>query len=421
MFDFMDFEGAAENYDSGSGPYIPEAADCMRCGMCLSRCPTYQLARDEQEGPRQRVRSLSRLLVEHQQIDAEAIRHLQNCMQCRACEAVCPSRMSYAELYDQAQQNLAAGRKKNLYTRIALKLIANKRLINALIPLIWFYQRCGMRTLFDKLGILEFVGLNRADKIAPQAVLTPLNQRYSVAAPLGKVALFSGCISDRFDQTTLLAAIKVLNRIGYEVLVPEQQGCCGAIHYHNGEQDTAKQLMQHNLALFSELSVDAVLYCATGCGSQLQDYPRILEQQADKGQVWQDKLQEVTEFVDRHWPDSLSLQCYEKKVAVHEPCSQRNVLHNQRAVYRLLGRIPGCEVAELEDNQLCCGAGGSYMLTHPEQADALRDLKWRHVQASSPDYLVTANIGCALHLATADQSKTPARIVHPLQLIADLL
>lgn len=421
MFDFMDFDASAESYERASGPIVPEPIDCMRCGACLSRCPTYQLTDDEREGPRQRIRTLSRLLVEQQPVDDEAIRHLQNCLECRACEAICPGQMDYAELYDQAQQRLSAGHEKSGYARIALKLIANKPLFNAMVPFIWLYRRSGVRTLFGKLGVLNAIGLSRADKIAPQPVLSSLKTSYSVASARGKVALFTGCISDRFDRATLSSAIRVLNYIGYEVLVPKRQGCCGAIHYHNGEQDAAKQLMRHNLAAFAELSVDAVIYCATGCGSQLQDYPRILEQPADKAQAWQDKLQEVTEFVDRHWPDALTLRSCDKKIVVHEPCSQRNVLNNQQAVYRLLSRIPGCEVAGLEDNQLCCGAGGSYMLTHPEQADALRDLKWRQVQASAADYLVTTNIGCALHLAAADLSKTPVPIVHPVQRIADLL
>lgn len=420
MFDFMDFDESGAGSAYGAGPYIPEPADCMRCGQCLSQCPTYQLSHDEQEGPRQRIRTLSRLLVEQQAVGTEAVEHLQSCLQCRACEAVCPSKMDYAELFDQAQAQLSAGKPYSFYARAALALIADKARLNALLPWLRFYQLGGLRSVLRKWRVLEAIGLSRPDRLAPVPALTRLEPRYPAAVPArGSVALFTGCIGDRFDRATLEAAIKVLNSIGYDVLVPEQQACCGAIHYHSGQQETAKQLMRQNLDIFSGLAVDAIIYCATGCGSQLQDYPRLVENEEQKAAVFQGKLFEITDFTDQHWPDSLALARFEKKASVQEPCSQRNVLKNQEAVYRLLKRIPGLEPEALAENHLCCGAGGSYMLSHPENAEALRDRKWRQVQESNAEYLVTANIGCALHLATAEDKS--ASIVHPIKLVADQL
>jgi len=421
VFDFMDFDVP----DGGvytPGPSIPEPADCMRCGLCLSECPTYRLTHDEQEGPRQRIRTLSRLVIEQQAVGVEAVEHLQNCLQCRACETVCPSKMDYAELFDQAQAQLAAGKRDSLYARIALSLIAHKKRFNALLPWLRFYQLSGLRALSRKSGLLKAIGLSRPDRLAPAPALTALKSRYPAPAPgQGTVALFTGCVGDRFDRATLKAAIEVLNRIGFDVLVPEQQACCGAIHYHHGAQETAKQLMRKNVDVFNALPVDAIVYCATGCGSQLQDYSRILELDEAAALSFHGKLYEITDFVDRHWPASLALKSVAKKASVHEPCSQRNVLKNQQAVYRLLGRIPGLELEALAENHLCCGAGGSYMLTHPDNADALRDLKWRHLQESDADYLVTSNIGCALHLASAEPSGRQIQVLHPIELIAHQL
>jgi len=419
MFDFLDFENSTETAVMPTGPSIPEPVDCMRCGLCLSTCPTYQLSQDEQEGPRQRIRTLSRLLIEQQEVDSKAIEHLQNCLQCRACEAVCPSKMDYAELFDRAQAQLAIGKKCGTLARASLSLIADKKLFNALLPFLKFYQLSGLRFLFRKLRVLTAIGLSRADNIAPIPVLTPLKLFYPVVSSRGTVALFTGCLGDRFDRATLMAAIKVLNHLGYDVLVPEQQACCGAIHYHNGEQETATQLMRKNIEVFGELAADAIIYCATGCGSQLLEYPRILELDEEKALFIRDKLYEISDFVEQNWPESLALKRCDKKVRVHEPCSQRNVLKNQQSIYRLLSRIPGLEASELKDNQLCCGAGGSYMLTHPANADALRDLKWKQLQESKTDCLATSNIGCALHLATTEDKSVD--IVHPIQLIADQL
>ncbi len=418
MYELMDFDQSADTYIPPSGPIIPDAMDCMRCGMCLNSCPTYQLTQDEQEGPRQRVRTLSRLLVEQADVSNIDVLHLQNCLQCRACEAVCPSKMDYGELFDQAQLQLASPETVHFYARIALNLVAKKQWFNNLLPLVKFFQLSGLQTLSRKLGILELIGLSRADNIAPLPTLKCLKAHYPVAEKRGVVALFTGCLADHFDRQTLDDAIQVLNALGYEVLVPEQQRCCGAIHLHNGEAENAKQLMRHNLEVFNALSVQAVIYCATGCGSQFQEYQRILENDEQEILAFQSKLHEVSEFINHNWSSNLALEPCAKEVLVHEPCSQRNVLKNQHAVYAMLGRIPELKVSELAENNLCCGAGGSYMLSHPENADALVDLKWRQIDESSAGYVVTSNIGCALHLKTFTHSKTCLEILHPISLLA---
>ncbi len=421
MFEIMDFDNNAETYQQPTGPIVPETIDCMRCGMCLSSCPTYQLTKDEQEGPRQRIRSLSQLVLEQQSVSDDAMTHLNSCVQCKACEAVCPSQMDFSLLYDQAQMQLSEDKQLGLYARIALKLIEHKQGFNALLPWLKLYQLSGLSTLLTKTGILNLLRLKRVDTIAPVPTLSALKSHYPVSHARGTVALFTGCVADRFDRDTLQAAIKVLNAIGYQVLVPEQQGCCGAIHYHNAQQETAKQLMQHNLTVFQALDIDAIVYCATGCGSQLQDYQRILEAEDQSQVLFQDKLFEVTEFVEQNWLQSIKLKPCAEKAVVHEPCSQRNGLKNQQAIYRLLNRIPQLQLSELPDNHLCCGAGGSYMLTHPENAEALAALKWQHIEAMTPDYLVSSNIGCALHLAANTPQNTSLEIIHPIKLLASQL
>ena len=184
MFDVMDFDGPGTGSDYElSGPYLPESMDCMRCGQCISRCPTYQLTHDEQEGPRQRVRTLSRLLVECQPVTDEAVAHLQNCLQCRACEAVCPSKMDYAECFDQARAQLAADRQISPLARLGLSLIANKRLFNALLPLIKIYRSLGLRKLLRAFRVFPG-GLKRVDDMAPAPVLSALKSSTNEAGRL---------------------------------------------------------------------------------------------------------------------------------------------------------------------------------------------------------------------------------------------
>lgn len=420
MFDLFEDFATERRPATGqaTGPNIPEPMDCMRCGVCLNQCPTYVLTRDDQQSPRQRIRSLSRLLLEQQPLAPEAIGHLQSCVQCRACETVCPSRMDWSALYDQAHPRLAK-REQGLYARLGLALIANKSRLNALLPLLKLYQVSGLRRLARMSGLLGRLRLQTADDLARAPTLTALAPSYpAVGKRLGSVALFTGCITDRFDRQTLDAAIKVLTRLGYQVVIPHQQVCCGALHYHNGERQTAATLMRRNLDCFNRLEVQAVVYCATGCGAQLQDYARMLELE---GTAFKPALYEICAFIDDHWNDDLNPRPLEKNVAVHEACSQRNALKNTRSMHQILARIPGLTTHSPPDNHVCCGAGGSYLLTHPNNANALREMKWRQVDHRRTDYLVTANIGCALHLQAGRPESSSIEIRHPVCLIAEVI
>jgi len=400
----MDF-GQSPALPTSDGPYIPDPAECMRCGMCVSGCPTFRLFQIDEETPRRRIRTISKILVEQLEVTAEELMHLNNCVQCRACEAICPSRMAYGQLFDQAQAALRKPPKG--WGRLALRLIENKMARSRLQPLIALYLKSGLRRPLQKTGLLGAIGLADAEAIAARPALSALKAVYPVAEPRGKVALFTGCVAEHYDRETLNAAIRILNTIGFEVLVPKEQGCCGAIHQHYGQ--AADALIANNLATFAIPEIEAVLYCASGCGAMLAQYPG--EDTADNG--FTQRLTDVSEFVLRHWPEHLQLAPLNGKAAVHEPCSQRNVLKNQQSVYALLGKIPELEVLPLPVNHLCCGAGGSYMLSHPENAKRIRHMKNQAIAQTPADWLLSSNYACAAFLTTGTGSFS-----HPLSLIA---
>ncbi|MGZ5010895.1 MAG: (Fe-S)-binding protein [Methylobacter sp.] len=406
MFDFMDMGFDDPFEPTGSGQYIPDAGDCMRCGICVSSCPTFRLFQVDEETPRRRIRTISKILVENQPISSDERLHLDNCVQCRACEAVCPSRMAYGQLFDQAQSELKIN--QSWLAKLAFKLIANKDWVRRLMPLLAVYLKSGLQKPLQRSGLLKKLHLADAEALLRKPALQALATCYPAnATKRGRVALFTGCITEHFDRETSLAAIKLLNAIGYEVLVPPQQGCCGAIHQHNGQ--SAACLVDNNIAVFNALEVDAVLHTATGCGAMLSEY------QADDeaGQLFRQRLCDINDFLLKHWPEDLQLTSSMLKIAVHEPCSQRNVLKDQQAVYALLQKIPGLSIAALADNHICCGAGGSYMLTHPDNAGQLRALKQQIISGSSADLVVSGNFGCAVYL-NADGG----RVEHPLLLLA---
>lgn len=388
-------------------PYIPEASECLRCGLCVSSCPTFRLFRIDEETPRRRLRSISKILLEKLPISAAERRHLDNCLQCRACETVCPGRMAYGQLFDQAQAQLKAA--PDWLAKLAFRLVENRRWRVRLMPWLAVYLKSGLQKPLRRSGLLKKLRLADAEALLAKPALQALASRYPArAATRGRVALFTGCIAEHFDRDTLLAAIKLLNATGYEVLIPRQQSCCGAIHQHNGQ--SAASFIDTNIRVFNSLDVEAVLHTATACGAMLSAY------QSGDGEAterFRQRLVDINDFLLKRWPDDLQLLPCSLKVAVHEPCSQRNVLKNQQAVYALLQKIPDLSIAELADNQTCCGAGGSYMLTHPDIAGQLLALKQQTISASSADLVVSSNFACAVYL-NAHGSK----LEHPLRLLA---
>lgn len=414
MFEFMDFEPAEAS--NSSGPYIPDADECLRCGLCVSACPTFRLFEIDEETPRRRIRTLSKLLVEQLAVSDDELRHLDNCLQCRACETLCPSRMAYGDLFDQAQAQLSSRRATSWKTELAFYWVAHKRVRNLLLPLLAVYLRSNLQGLVRHSGILTKLKLATAENllIDPPA-LSNLSGIYPVKArkPRGRVGLFTGCLADHFDRTTQLAAIKLLNALGYEVVVPERQSCCGAIHRHHGRP--AQALIDNNIATFYALEVNAVLYTASGCGAMLAHYQSDDE---EKSGWFRRYVRDINDFLLSNWPEGLQLAASNLNVAVHEPCSQRNVLKNSQAVYALLQKIPGLNLVPLAENNLCCGAGGSYLLTHPEIAEPLKRRKQQAMAASGADLVVSANFACALYL-NAQRTGNDIAVVHPLHLLAD--
>jgi glycolate oxidase iron-sulfur subunit len=248
-------------------------------------------------------------------------------------------------------------------------------------------------------GLLETFNLANTENLLSKPALKPLFDNYpATGITRGNVALFTGCLAEHFDRETLNAAIKLLNENGYAVQIPSQQSCCGAIHQHNGQ--SATNLIENNLAVFNALDVDAVIYVATGCGTMLSEY---------ENENFKQRLFDINEFLLANWSDDLQLLPSNLKIAVHEPCSQRNVLKNQKSVYALLQKIPNLTIETLADNPICCGAGGSYMLTHSENATQLRDLKRQIITNTHVDLVVSSNFGCIIFL-NSDKTK----VVHPL-------
>ena len=392
---------------------------CVKCGMCLPHCPTYHLTRDESESPRGRIALIQGLTGGQLAYSDKLSTHLENCLKCRACERVCPSLVPYGELIDGAlthierQINAPRAQPPRL-----LKLATQRAPLRAFAKLLRLYQRSGLRTLVRGSGALKILGFERHDRLLPSLPPVHTWQAYYPAenSARGDVALFTGCIADAFDQTTSQAAIHVLTKLGYGVHVPPAQACCGALHLHNQQPEQAKALAQENLAAFGELEVQAIINTASGCGATLKEYVALEPDATDFTRA----VVDISTFIASiPWPENVTLRPLKARVAVHDPCSLTHVLRQHEQPYAMLRKIPDIELLSLPDRARCCGAAGSYMLTHATNADTLRDEKLATIQQLDVQILATSNIGCALHLAAGLCAKNVSiEVMHPITLLA---
>jgi hypothetical protein len=223
---------------------------------------------------------------------------------------------------------------------------------------------------------------------------------------VAKASINVGWVEER-NPTSTIPNDSLTDNDFSPVIVPSGQSCCGAIHQHNGQP--AEQLITNNIKVFNSLKLGAVIYTATGCGVMLIEYQKIDNPGA---KIFCDKLTDINDFLLKNWPEDIKLKQANLTVAVHEPCSQRNVLKNQQAVYALLEKVPGLTIATLPDNHLCCGAGGTYKLTHADNAPALRNKRLRVIEGFKADVLISSNYGCATFLNESD-----ANVIHPVVLL----
>jgi glycolate oxidase iron-sulfur subunit len=351
---------------------------------------------------------------------------LTACTLCRACETVCPSKMDYGGLYRQAMEADGTGPRKGPAIALLLSIIAERRSaqrsLNALLHL---YRRSGMQRLLRRLPVSPLAGgFKQLEALLPapyDSETVPTRSRAATAARQGEVALFTGCVANVLDTKTHNATIKLLTRLGYDVRVPEKQTCCGAIHAHNGDIARAKALARKNIDAFSGNGPGSVIYNSSGCGAFLSEYDALLNDGSSDGEPAQrPPIVDIMDFLaanDRI--GDLSFRGLRKRVAVHEPCSQRNVLKTHDVIYRVLQRIPDLDVVSLPDNAMCCGAGGTKMVTQPELASPPRDEKVRALLDSEADILLSTNFTCALHLARGiREAGRQIAVLHPVSLLA---
>ena len=399
-----------------------KADQCVKCGLCLPHCPTYRLFEDENESPRGRIALIQALANRQIRADQKLRLHLAHCLGCKTCEQVCPSGVDYGYLLDHSRQLLnqqsPTGRLQRWLIQLGLLLVTNKNWQSRLHKTLYYYQKSGMQNLLRWSGILKLLRLSRYEGLLPEISYPDFKPGQVNQAPSkGRLGLFIGCTGELFDQQTLKDTIWLLQRLGYEVHIPVQQTCCGALHRHQGRIDSADSLARQNIQAFA--GVDTIIYIASGCGAQLREYAALAwpdKEQAGQAESFARGVKEITAFLSADDLTPFHYQPLYKRVAIHTPCSMRNGLRQADASMKLLGHIPGLELASIPAETGCCGAAGSYMLSQPALASTFRERTLAAIAGLDVEIISTSNIGCGLHLAAG--LPNTQRLMHPVSLLA---
>ncbi|GGE49574.1 glycolate oxidase iron-sulfur subunit [Pullulanibacillus camelliae] len=423
-----------------------ELMNCMRCGFCLPACPTYLETKSEAASPRGRIALMKAVYDGKMLPDDDVQAQLDLCLGCRACEPVCPSGVKYGHLLEQARGAVTRNKKQSLkekaVRRLAFKdLFPNKKRMRQVSGLIRLYQKSGLQKLAEGTGAIKLLpeGMRNMQHILPPVVSARLmkhrpeqlkhvvphyqvsvskgQRQYDLQAatveqehmastqassPVKRVAFFAGCLMDTMFLTTNDATMKLLQMAGCDVVNPQTQACCGALHGHSGELAGARDLAKRNIQAFEDLQVDAIVTNAGGCGAFLVDYDHLLKDEpewAERAKAFVEKIKDISVvLLESGFLDKVQLSLPSQKVTFQDSCHLRNVMKTSEAPRTLLKAIEGVEYHELKEAGVCCGSAGIYNLLQEEMANQLIDRKMRHVQAIQPQTIVTANPGCLLQM-----------------------
>lgn len=409
--------------------------NCMRCGFCLPHCPTYIETQDEAASPRGRIALMKAVTDGIIEPDEDVEHHLNLCLGCRACEPVCPSNVKYGHLLEEARDILNKHKKHSLPTKVVRKvtfeqLFPQQKRMKKVTGLLSFYQRSGLQKAVRKTGMLKLLPtqLQSMEKILPEVpAYKNMKARPTHVAAIGEtkktVAFFAGCLMDTMFLETNNATMKLLQLAGCEIIIPETQACCGALHGHSGEKAKAKELAKRNIEAFEQLDVDAVITNAGGCGAFLHDYAYLFKDDAEwaeRAQRFAHKLQDFSSLLVELDFLTKPLALSEQVVTYQDSCHLRNVMHVSTEPRKLLQAIDGITYQEMKNADHCCGSAGIYNILEPEMSTKILEHKMEDVKHSKATTIVTSNPGCLLQMKLGVEKEgltESVRVVH----IADLL
>ena len=385
---------------------------CVHCGLCLAYCPTFSELGTEMDSPRGRIVLIKALAEGRIGLTDSTVDHLALCLDCRACETVCPSGVPYGRLIETAKAEIerrrpgSLGRRAFRWLNFGL-LLGSPQLLALAAAALRFYQASGLQWLARRSGLVRLLPgtlpaweallprMPAAGARAPLSALTP-----AAGERRGRVAMLTGCVQAVVFGAHNRATARVLARNGWDVVAPPDQGCCGALNAHGGDHARALDMARRTIDVFERAAVDAVVVNTSGCGAHMKAYGTLLADDpayAERARRFAASVRDLAEFL-APTPLRGPLSAVAMTITYHDPC---HVVHGQKirtAPRALLAQIPGLRVVELPESDWCCGSAGIYNLTQPEMATRLLQRKVRHATSTRADAVVTANPGCILQI-----------------------
>ncbi|HEV2527715.1 MAG TPA: heterodisulfide reductase-related iron-sulfur binding cluster [Thermomicrobiales bacterium] len=398
-----------------SGPDQPDdelLKQCVHCGMCLSSCPTYRITGQEMSSPRGRL-WMMRAVGEGRLdlLDPAFDEQMYQCLNCRACEAVCPSGVQYGPLVESARSQLEQHRPRPVWQRVTRKvgvgwLFNEASRMRALVGTVALYQKTGMQAVVRRTGVLKLLRMQELEAMLPKVSrrpLRPATESWSPAQPKQDVALFNTCMMGTVFADTNRAAGRVLAHNGCSCFLPAGQQCCGALAVHAGMMDEARDLARRNIDAFGEGDTP-IAVTAAGCGAALKEYGHLLHDDpdyADRATAFSARVRDITELLAGLPEVVPPTHRVEATVTYQEPCHLVHAQRISRQPRELLAAVPGLQLREMRESSLCCGSAGIYNLLRPQMANELGDRKAGNAAATGAETLVTANPGCAMQMVAS--------------------
>lgn len=426
------FEANLKKLGGFSGEDMPEEdllRSCVHCGMCLASCPTYRITGQEMSSPRGRLWMMSAVAEGRLDLlDPVFEEQMYQCLNCRACEAVCPSGVHYGPLVEASRAQIEQHRKRPLWQRGLRKAtlgwtFSDSSHMRIAVTSLRLYQKSGLAMLARKLGILRLLKMEASEAMMPPATksfLIPGKEQWTPSKVERSARLFNGCIMGTAFADTNRAAARVMAHNGTAVTVPVRQQCCGALQVHSGMMKEARELARQNIEAFEASGDDAIIVTAAGCGAALKEYGFLLKNDpvyAKRAEAFSARVRDVSEFLAER-PVVPPTRTVNRTVTYQEPC---HLAHAQRITAQprtLLGSIPGLTLIEMRESSLCCGSAGIYNLIRREMADELGDRKANHVIATNAADVITANPGCHLQLrASLMRNNSPINVRHIVEVL----
>jgi glycolate dehydrogenase iron-sulfur subunit len=405
---------------------------CIRCGLCLTSCPTYILSGHEAEGPRGRVAMARALLEGHATLTPDLVAHEQNCLVCDACTAVCPAGVSMdpiqVALRTAMEPHMAPERplhQRALRRVVFRSVFGDMRLFRLLVRSMSLYQRSGLQWAVRRTGVLRLLRLAETEALLPPGLssrfVVPRGERYPAegTATERAASLFAGCVMSTALAHLDRATIRVCQRAGWTVSDTAGQGCCGALNAHGGDLEGMKEMARRNIEAFEKEGDAPIVVNSAGCGAMLKDYAHHLRDDpewADRARAFTARVKDVTEIVE---PGDLPFRRkIEAAVTYQEPCHLVHAQRISRQPRALLGAIPGLELREMKESALCCGSAGVYNVTNPKESRQLQQRKLDNAAATGSEIIATANPGCYIQLQGGLTERGDAmRVKHIVELL----